>query len=386
MTNQAPSFIINRNEVQSGDVGPFLKRVEALGILKPDQSTAAMLRKLESAVGFSIDGYADDRRELFQVPEVRSFLQHIQQRWPYGLYFFSSDLGTLQLLVFSHIEMRVEPKAGANEICLSVPPDQLDAFLLSSLQPIIELTARLGWTQKHAMEFLSGVAVRIGIHGEDRPAVESHESKHQRHATLVASQKQVLVEFVREQQEAEGRGAVVIGPGEVDDTSGFTFLNLKRLMEMGRFDDGRELCQQVKNYDPEREFVICFVETGSLDSYVLDLDLKQPNIETNSGDDESEHMQVLEHHAELVEFGRERYLQEGRGALVLHNSEVKYLSLEKLQSIDFFAAYISLINQVKKYDPDVFVIACLCGEKSTRWYLLSVTPAPAESDHPAATS
>ena len=92
MSQQIVLTTFNKNQIEAGDIGIFLEIVESLGILEPEQAHADTVRKLQSKVGFFIDGYNDDPRELYQIPEVRHFIQQIQARWPYGLYFFGNHL------------------------------------------------------------------------------------------------------------------------------------------------------------------------------------------------------------------------------------------------------------------------------------------------------
>jgi hypothetical protein len=47
---------------------------------------AGRLHDMFDRVVFCVDGYNDDRREIFQIPEVRRFLKSLAEMWPYFFY------------------------------------------------------------------------------------------------------------------------------------------------------------------------------------------------------------------------------------------------------------------------------------------------------------
>ena len=51
---------------------------------------AGRLHNLFGKVRFGLDGYNDDPRELFEIPEARAFLRKLTEEWPY--FFYASDL------------------------------------------------------------------------------------------------------------------------------------------------------------------------------------------------------------------------------------------------------------------------------------------------------
>lgn len=71
--------VINRSMIESNDVDAMVAALDAMTI--PDGKS--LFRRMD----WSISGYDDDSRELFQIPEVVAFLRQLDERWPYwGFY------------------------------------------------------------------------------------------------------------------------------------------------------------------------------------------------------------------------------------------------------------------------------------------------------------
>lgn len=88
-----PVFLmVSRQQVEAGDIAevlPLLRR------LTGHRDTA-----LEHCgrISLVIDGYNDDPRELFEVPEVRAYVQRIDQQWPYWFFFLSQADDSIKLV------------------------------------------------------------------------------------------------------------------------------------------------------------------------------------------------------------------------------------------------------------------------------------------------
>jgi hypothetical protein len=85
----------SRAEVEAGDVVHASAMLQKL--LKPENA-----KRLKGRLVFRIRGYDDDPRELFEVPEVRTWMEELDCEFPYWFYFM--DLGphsTLGFVAFS---------------------------------------------------------------------------------------------------------------------------------------------------------------------------------------------------------------------------------------------------------------------------------------------
>lgn len=74
-------LMFSRRQIVDGDLVEPLQFFESL-IGSPEQAMAYRGR-----LCLVIDGFNDDPRELFEIPEVRRFIQALDARWPYWFFF-----------------------------------------------------------------------------------------------------------------------------------------------------------------------------------------------------------------------------------------------------------------------------------------------------------
>lgn len=86
---------ITREEVESGAIGKALSRL----LLLSDQQQWVV--KFEGRLSFVFFGYDNDSRELSEIAEVKIFMKHLVEEWPYWFHFLDrrgSQISTLLLL------------------------------------------------------------------------------------------------------------------------------------------------------------------------------------------------------------------------------------------------------------------------------------------------
>jgi hypothetical protein len=126
----------SRAEVEAGDVAHASGMLQKL--LKPENA-----KRLKGRLVFGIRGYDDDPRELFEVPEVRTWMEELDCEFPYWFYFMG--LGPRSTLAFVAFSLcRWEKVTGGK---LIVPAD-LQAFLITHFAAMNRLAASLGETQE----------------------------------------------------------------------------------------------------------------------------------------------------------------------------------------------------------------------------------------------
>ena len=86
-------LVIQRADVESRNLAPYLSPLVALL-----EDRDAVIRRRQD-VRPSISGYDSDPRELYQIPEVRTFLALMDQQFPYWFYFVDPDCGFLPILM-----------------------------------------------------------------------------------------------------------------------------------------------------------------------------------------------------------------------------------------------------------------------------------------------
>ena len=122
----------SRAEVEAGDIHHALTALQKL--LNPE-----VAKRLKGRLIFGIRGYDDDSRDLWEIPEVRLWLQDLDKSFPHWFYFM--DLGphsTLNMVVFSLCGYEKIPQGKL------IPPDEMEAFLLSHVAVLNKLSVELG--------------------------------------------------------------------------------------------------------------------------------------------------------------------------------------------------------------------------------------------------
>jgi hypothetical protein len=89
-------FPFTREEVAAQSFGRFFSD------FGPDKlSKDSELKNYLGKFVFFIDGYNNDPRELFVIPEVRSFFRAFNSQWPFWFFACNMDVPNLQTMVFS---------------------------------------------------------------------------------------------------------------------------------------------------------------------------------------------------------------------------------------------------------------------------------------------
>lgn len=122
----------SRAEVEAADIDRALIALDKL--LNPE-----VAQRLKGRLIFGIRGYEDDPRDLYEIPEIRAWMQALDQVFPYWFYFM--DVGsrsTLSFVAFSLCEWEKVPSGKL------IPPDELQQFLIFHLGTMSFLSKRLG--------------------------------------------------------------------------------------------------------------------------------------------------------------------------------------------------------------------------------------------------
>ena len=85
-------LMFSRRQVETCDIDEplqFLRRLTA------DRHTAL---EFCGRISLVIDGYNDDPRELFEIPEVRAYIKRLDQEWRYWFFFLSQADESIKLL------------------------------------------------------------------------------------------------------------------------------------------------------------------------------------------------------------------------------------------------------------------------------------------------
>ncbi|APO93222.1 hypothetical protein [Xanthomonas vesicatoria] len=96
LDHDAIIFMFSRARVERSDIG------ETLGQLNALSDTAEKVRRFAGRVFFMFDGYNDDPRHIYQVPEAREFFSRVTEMLPLWAHYLHRDpemLGIAYLLL-----------------------------------------------------------------------------------------------------------------------------------------------------------------------------------------------------------------------------------------------------------------------------------------------
>jgi len=318
------ALIVSREHVEAGNIDVVLTALSALGILDPVNADVNTLTWLRSQIAILFVGYDHDARELFQIPEVRAFWQALHIAWPYGLYFFQREAGTLMNLFMSHLETRVEREADSPKISITAP-DQgaTKKFLVSSVGPLLEMTKRMGWSSNDLGQFLKQIQSRVSpipdpatqlklklalmmqrpetdpFHpvplmgqvteiefradgvtilpttptgkqsggGETLPLKESEGSRTARHLAFLKSHYAIFAAIAWLHYLHGGRGALIFARKHINSPT-FRYVvetrNYANLLQDPFFSEYEQLVHCVAKYNPKTHFVACIRESDAV--------------------------------------------------------------------------------------------------------------------------
>ncbi len=95
-------IIISRAEVENNDLSQTLTQ---LNYLIMDKGT---LERFHQRLDIGISGYDNDKRELFEIVEVRKYLQEVDSKFPYWFYLLNNlHCSSLHLITYSCIDCKI---------------------------------------------------------------------------------------------------------------------------------------------------------------------------------------------------------------------------------------------------------------------------------------
>lgn len=107
---------VPRTDIESGDI------TFALDSLHRISDSQKLAKKYKESIDLSVFGYEDDPRELYEIPEVRNWMQKLDKQFPYWLYFLSKETRSLAFIPLALCDFYIDRKLRIIEIsnpCLS---------------------------------------------------------------------------------------------------------------------------------------------------------------------------------------------------------------------------------------------------------------------------
>lgn len=128
-------FVIDREDVEREDISNTVAFFQRL------QVSSKLTRKTQRKVELRFAGYDDDARELWEVPEVRTWMRRLDQDVKYWFWFLNTLPASHGLLVVLFSLSSVTARGPGVEF---VPPVQLAMFLMKNYERLNEIVARVG--------------------------------------------------------------------------------------------------------------------------------------------------------------------------------------------------------------------------------------------------
>lgn len=90
-------FVIPREDVE------MLNIKNTLSWLNTFMETPEKAKEFKEKLSISFSGYDSDRRELYEILEVRDFVQTLDDKFPFWLFFLSKETSSLQCIIMCHL-------------------------------------------------------------------------------------------------------------------------------------------------------------------------------------------------------------------------------------------------------------------------------------------
>lgn len=140
MPSQVIFHQFTRPAIEEGDFSNFISRYGPQN-LPTGKDLAGMMNGLATFV----QGYDFDIREVYAIPEVRSFYRNLVSAWPYWLYFSNLEIDGLKIVVLCCLEsLQSVAVRGNPHIQVTFDPSELLGFLERHFGPMNEMCERAG--------------------------------------------------------------------------------------------------------------------------------------------------------------------------------------------------------------------------------------------------
>ena len=148
------TIVVTRQEIQAGNKTNVLESLKTL-ISSPETA-----RKWFERVDIAIDGYNQTREELFEIVEVRNFVQELDDEFPFWLFFLSKRDTGLQCIAYCFLPPFLTQAAKAE-----IFPQQLDSLLSKRWFPAMNQLCDWVGMQEDDIEMLSDRSVQYLLGG-----------------------------------------------------------------------------------------------------------------------------------------------------------------------------------------------------------------------------
>lgn len=154
--------VVSRDDVQASNPAPTLA---VLGRLLKDVPS---VRRFRERVDITFHGYDLDKRELWEIPEVRNFVYQLDESFPYWLYYLTRYSSGLLAIAYCFLPPFLTEEAQREEW-----PRRLADLVERRWGPaLVDLALKAGWTMRDVDDMLTSAGVYF-LEGPRRPSAVS---------------------------------------------------------------------------------------------------------------------------------------------------------------------------------------------------------------------
>ena len=135
--------IFSKEQVRKTKTAHFLKTYGA-DSLPQGPELAAMMGSFQ----FLVEGWHGSPEEIYAIPEIRKFYQHLHQVWPYWFYFCDLDSETLMIMTLCLLpSFSGYKRLGAPQAAVEYDQMELLQFIQKNFDPLNAMMERAGMSE-----------------------------------------------------------------------------------------------------------------------------------------------------------------------------------------------------------------------------------------------
>ena len=158
-------YQFSREKVEKGDYSVFLDRFG-----RPQLPEGSALAKMMGGMAFMVEGYDQDPREIYGIPEVRRFYASLHAQWPYWLYFCDLNQDALKTMVmFCVPSLESVARSDRPVVGVTLNPIELLRFVANDFNPMNQMCDRAGLSERAIYDRSKAVMEFFGFPFDAQP-------------------------------------------------------------------------------------------------------------------------------------------------------------------------------------------------------------------------
>ena len=140
-------YQFSRDRVEAGDAKDFMSRFGKFRV-----PVGKQLQGMMNSLALMIEGYDDDPREIYAIPEVRAFYKQLWEVWPYWLYFCNLDTDLMMMVMCCLDSLDALKVQGKPQVQVQINPLEVVQFISGGFVPMNEMCERAGMSEGQIFE------------------------------------------------------------------------------------------------------------------------------------------------------------------------------------------------------------------------------------------